>query len=236
MRRVLWGLMIVLLVGIVTAQSSIYDLISEIYSNPVPYTAVIGKTASVEEVRQASQLIGFFGITKSNFDSQVYSSDNLIIIGVAGHNNKLPEKVNGILIKVEGNNLIVAASNEASLKKAVSLVTSYEENKKLLQDEQYSSLNLFAPVASIFSQFGLYILAAAVIVGIGVAVLKHPVGKPIQKAINPAYGQLRNYILTNTQRGYTPPQIKSALMRIGWQQNMVDEVFTEIQHEGRPKS
>ncbi|MCK4589763.1 MAG: hypothetical protein KAT77_04920 [Nanoarchaeota archaeon] len=40
--------------------------------------------------------------------------------------------------------------------------------------------------------------------------------------------EIETYVQVNLQRGYTFPQIKKALLRVGWKEKLIDECFTEV--------
>ncbi|MFH2027861.1 MAG: hypothetical protein ABIJ08_01870, partial [Nanoarchaeota archaeon] len=224
--------------------TTVYDQITDIISDPSSYTAIIGKLAKPSEIKLASELVGFFDIKKSNFDTKVTSNTDLLIIGVTGNNDKLGQGLTeGYSIRAENNNLIVSGSSTEDLQEAIKIINNYEKNKNRLQGNELSSKDLFSPKG--FLSIFLIILGVLAIGGSTTFLLIRnkgmianilktekkriwPKAEPKQEETDPRFGQLKRYVAGNLRKGYTPSQIKSVLVNAGWDNPTVSKAFDEV--------
>jgi hypothetical protein len=151
-------LFLILLSNIASAQEiSIYDFINNVKLSPNSYTIVIGKQMDNNEIKSASELASFLGITRSRFDDEISVKENLIIIGNPS-TNKLTHGLLGEwtygtnkgLVKVVSSNLIIAGSSTEDTQIGIDLIKNYEKNINKLQTNEYISVEFFSPTNPIF--------------------------------------------------------------------------------------
>ena len=222
-------------VFVISQEITIYDKISQIKENPNQFTFVIAQNAGQEEVKLASELIKFLGMTKSNFDTRISRNKNLVIFGLANTNKKIAEnidsEINGALVKATNDNLIITASSINSLRSAANTVKNYEDNKRSLSEKETSPMNLLAPIQDLFSNIIAVYVGAAVLLLLTAVLLirgKRKQKIPVRQKPTQTYPGLRNYISANLRKGYSEDQVKNALIKSGWKINTLDPIFKEF--------
>ncbi len=214
---------------IVSSQMTVYDLVNEIRANPKLYTFVISKSIDSQALQQADSLMEFLGLSKSNFDNRITHNNHLVIMGVSDKNTKIAENIGNkevgpMLIATNNKNLIIAASNTKNLEKAVGIIKDYQQNADDLLVHYYpENKNLFSPLAG-SGMLVLSVTAGILLAGGAFALLARP-GKK-QKAAGSS--QIKDYIISNLRKGYTQDQIWQTLARAGWQEDVLRQLFDEI--------
>jgi hypothetical protein len=239
-----------LLSSFVFAETTIYDFVNDVKLDASSYTIVMGKQMDNNEIKAASELASFLGITKSRFDDEVIDQNNLIIVGNPSTNSitqrLLGEWIYGGnkgLVKVVGSNLIIAGSSTEDTDIAINMIKNYEKNKDKLQVEMYVQGEFFSP-----SNLTLWILVGGVLVGIAILiflliiVLKSKKKKSLQKqsmvqkqSVQPRVQQqssdevqIYSYIQRNLARGYQKYDLQKSLLGAGWTPSLVQKVLNKF--------
>ena len=228
-----------LLISVYAQTSSVYDAIAAIKQNPSLYTIIIGKIATLDEINAASSLVEFFGVTRTNFDEDIHTGNNLIIVGLAKNNNMVQRAVTrGSIIYQNGSNLIISGATISDLNTAIEMVLHYEINREKLQNSELYMSNLFSLNRNFIFSFGAYLLGIVIVAGLVGSLVVHK-KKQLRKAVirrpqfNPAYNQLQSYIITNLRKGYTEEQVKTALFKGGWQPELIERAFYQVKQTPR---
>ena len=153
MKTIYLFILLILFSSFVFAQdSNIYDFVNNVKSDSSSFTIVLGKQMDNNEIKSASELASFLGITKSRFDDEISVKENLIIIGNPSTNKITYDLLgewtygkNKGLVKVIGSNLIIAGSSTEDTQIGIDVVKNYEANKDKLLNEEYVASELFSP-------------------------------------------------------------------------------------------
>jgi len=211
---------------------SISSLVDNVKQNPSSYTIVIGKTTPKDEVEVISGVASYLGITRSRFDTEISSNNNLIIVGTSGNNNLIKSMIGEFeygsdkaLIKVSGNNLILTAENLEDLQLAIDIIQNYEENKKSLDKPEYIAVQFLSPKNPTMWLALISIIAVISISTLAITKTKQHKSSNLQSK-NPALEQqLFQYIQSNLKSGYSKQQISQALSNSNWDSNLVNKTL-----------
>ena len=253
MKTIYLFILLILFSSFVFAQdSNIYDFVNNVKSDSSSFTIVLGKQMDNNEIKSASELASFLGITKSRFDDEISVKENLIIIGNPSTNKITYDLLgewtygkNKGLVKVIGSNLIIAGSSTEDTQIGIDVVKNYEANKDKLLNEEYVASELFSPSNSML----MIVIGIVVVVIIGLAILllkkkKKPnqiMQKPIEQRLQqpfeqkqplmqqtPEEKQIFAYVQRNLVRGYQKEDLKKALLNQGWDVSLVEKVFMKF--------
>lgn len=172
MKKYIIIILLILFSTIALAQEPpINNLIDNIRENPTAYTIVISRSTDNNEVKAATDLAAFLGITSSRFDDEVTARNNLIIIGASDKNeitrSFIPTweyKDNHVLIKRVSNNLIIGAKNTQRTQKAVDLIKKYEKTSKLDNSEYVVKTSITSTILLILGILVVLILIIVLLI------------------------------------------------------------------------
>ena len=246
-------------ISAVFAEESIYSFISNVKSNPSQYTLILGSNADDNEIKAAVELAAFLRITSSSLDKDVTKASNLIVLGTMSSNSLISSylgesaSINSEMIKVVNNNLILTGRNSNDVQKAVSIIKSYESNKKLLQKELFVPSSFFRMTNPIVWIFIVLIIIALPILIILTEKKRQPdffdsIKQKLQakaaekkeakeqkivketkeiKTDTENY-ELLNYIKNNLNKGHSKEELKSVLINAGWDKSAVEKAIKKF--------
>jgi hypothetical protein len=221
---ILFTFLIVLSNFALATESTIHSFISDIKANPSDYTIVIGSLSDNKEIMSATDLASFFSITNSRFDNEVTQKNNLILIG-SPDVNTLTKSLLGqwsygedkALIKVMGNNIVIAGSSTKNTQLGIDLVKNYEKNNDKLQINEYLMTEFFSP--SNFILWTILIGVLIVIIILVVLILKLISSKRINKLQNTPSVQQTNMQQESIQQSNNPRVVDKPIQEVNQQIN-----------------
>ena len=207
-------LFLIILSSISFAQETIYDLVENIKSNPNQYTLVLGGSTDNNEIKAASELSSFLGITRSRFDREVSQNQKLILIGNPSTNTIIKSLLgewtygdNKALIKTINNNLIIAGSETQGTQTGISVIKNYEKNKNKLQTDEYITSSFFSPSEpTFFILIGLTVLVIIAIIVVVIILIKRKKLKNSNQPKEPTLNQQQKPITQQPVQQQTTEQ------------------------------
>jgi len=233
LKYLLIPLFLLFISSVVADDTSISSFIDDVRLNPKSYTIVIGKGTPTEEIKVISDLASYLGITRSRFDTEITSTNNLVIVGTK--NNLIKSMIGEFkygsdksLIKLSENNLIITAENIIDLQLAIDIVKNYENNKKSLNKQEYIAIQLLSPKNPKMWLALIAVVGIIVISTLALTKTKKPKTTNIQQQNPTLEQQLFQYIQSNLQKDYSKQQIRQALVNSNWDSKLVDTTLNRF--------